>query len=446
MRSKRFPNVMFDTSLRPESAALAIMVMLLFLLFVLLFITLTAQPAQAQTYNVIYNFTGGLDGGQPYAGLTMDAAGSFYGTTINGGYWGGECDYLRGCGTVFKLFHKGSRWVLMPLYSFTGNTDGDRPSARVVFGPDGSLYGTTGYGGVGTCYDQQGCGTVFRLRPPASASACKTALCPWTKTVLYRFTGGTDGASPSGNLAFDQAGNLYGATWGGGPGGQYGSGVVFEITPSNGGWTESVLYNFRGGDDGQNPTGIVFDKAGNLYGTTSGSFTQPGTAYELTLSASGWTENILHHFDGYDGAGPTGLIFDQSGNLYGTTEAGGCCQGGVAFMLSPGTGGWTFNLLYNFTGGGSGWGFGGPSAKPVIDATGNLYGPTRYQGAYGAGNIFKLTPSGGGWTYTSIHDFTGGADGGQPFGDLIFGTNGNLYGTASGGGANGLGVVFEITP
>ncbi len=440
---QRFPNVFFGPNLRPQNAALAILLTLLFFMFlVLLLMTLTAQPAQAQTFKVIHTFTGGTDGTSPYAGLTMDAAGSFYGTTAEGGVKGSNC--YNGCGVVFKLSRKGSGWILNPLYNFQGGLDGAIPTSRVILGPDGSLYGTTGYGGLGTCYDQQGCGTVFRLRPPASA--CKAALCPWTETVLYRFTGGADGACP-GDLAFDQTGNLYGVTW---AGGQYGFGTVFQITSSTGGWTQSVLYNFGGGDAGQNPVGVIFDKAGNLYGSTGGSGAQPGTIYQLQPSQSGWSERVLHRFDGYDGAGPNPLMFAQSGNLYSTTAAGGCCQGGTAFMLSPGSGGWMFNLLYSFAGrGGGGWGFGGPSASPVMDANGNLYGPTRYGGAYQAGAIFMLSPSGDEWTYTSIHDFAGGSDGAEPRGSLIFDSYGNLYGTASGGGSCPpyvCGVIFEITP
>ena len=443
MHSKhRFPNMIFGSGLRLDGSAVAIMFLLLFLLFVLLFMMFTAQPAQAQSFKVIYTFTGAADGKLPSAGLTMDAAGNFYGTTSEGGYTGANCYY--GCGGVFKLSHKGSGWVLTPLYNFRGGYDGATPGSRVILGPDGSFYGTTTYGGFGACFYQQGCGTVFRLRPPASA--CKTALCPWTETVLYRFTGAADGACP-GDLAFDRSGNLYGVTW---SGGQFGNGAVFQLTPSQGGWTESVLYSFAGGDDGQNPVGLIFDKGGNLYGSTGGSFAQPGTIYQLQPSATGWTENVLYHFDGYDGAGPNAPMFAPSGSLYSTTGAGGCCQGGTAFMLSPGNGGWTFNLLYNFIGnGGSGWGFGGPSASPIMDSAGNLYGPTRYQGAYQQGNIFMLTPSGGGWTHASLHDFTGGADGAQPFGSLIIGPNGNLYGTASGGGSCPpyvCGVVFEIAP
>ena len=206
---RRFHSPIFGASLRPHSATVAILLMLLFFLLVLLLVLLTPQPAQAQTFKVIYNFTGGQDGGAPGAGLTMDRAGNLYGTATGGG--------SSGNGTVFKLSHKGSGkgsgWVLAPLYSFQGGNDGATPIARVIFGPDGSLYGTTTYGGIQGCrFGYDTCGTVFKLQPPPVA--CKTALCPWTETVLYRFTGGSDGGHPqNGDLLFDQSGTLYGTTY-----------------------------------------------------------------------------------------------------------------------------------------------------------------------------------------------------------------------------------------
>jgi uncharacterized repeat protein (TIGR03803 family) len=147
---------------------------------------IATKLAQAQTFKVIYTFTGGQDGGGPNAGLTMDRAGNLYGTASGGG--------AHGYGTVFKLAPKGSGWIFTPLYSFQGGTDGANPIARVIFGPDGSLYGTTTDGGNSSCQRGPGCGTVFKLQP--SPTACKTALCPWKETVVYRFTGGSDGANP----------------------------------------------------------------------------------------------------------------------------------------------------------------------------------------------------------------------------------------------------------
>ena len=405
------------------------------------------QSAQAQTYKVIYNFTGGKDGEHP-GGLTLDRAGNLYGTAWHGGYTGGDCGGESGCGTVFKLSNKGSGWVLNPLYNFTGGNDGAYPTARVIFGPDGSLYGTTTEGG------DDDFGLVFNLRPPATA--CKTVLCFWTETVLYAFTGGNDGAAPgTGALIFDHAGNIYGTASGRGSGGW---GNVYELVRSNDGWTLNVVYGFTGGSDGGDPTsGVIFDNSGNLYGVTTergdlgcGLGVGCGTAFQLTPSGPGWIENVLYTFlDGSDGAYPFGgLIFDQSHNLYGTTCCGGSGGGGTVFMLTPSEGGWTFTLLYGFAGSG-----GGPTASLIMDNSGNLYGTTQSGGAHGAGSVFELTPGNSGWTYTSLHDFTGGStDGGNPRAGVVLDANGNLYGTAPYGGKfgceqdRGCGVVWEVTP
>ena len=218
------------------------------------------QPARAQTYTVIHNFQGERDGNEPNYGLTIDANGNLYGTTFGGD---------SGTGTVYMLSPGSAGWALTPLYVFTGGSDGAAPYAAVVFGPDGSLYGTTGFGGVpGPCTTGggfTGCGTVFKLTSSNGN---------WTENVLYDFTGGSDGANPYGaRLIFDQAGNLYGTTFGGGGGSCTGTppgcGVVYELTPSKGGWTESDLFTFSGGNDGANPqAGVIFDQSGNLYGTT----------------------------------------------------------------------------------------------------------------------------------------------------------------------------------
>ena len=248
-----------------------------------------SQSAQAQTFNVLYNFTGGQDGAHPYAGVTMDAAGNFYGTANVGGDL--TCNPPHGCGTVYELKHKGSGFIFNPLYSFGVGPDGGIPTAPVVFGRDGALYSTTSYGGI------NGKGTVFNLRP--QPRACSTALCPWSETVLYSFKGGAngDGSNPIG-LLFDHAGNIYGTTSGGGT---YGGGTVYELTSSGGGWTESVLHTLGGAGDGSLPyrSVMVFDNAGNLYGTTAlGGASNYGTVFQLTPSGSGWTEKVIYNFTG----------------------------------------------------------------------------------------------------------------------------------------------------
>jgi uncharacterized repeat protein (TIGR03803 family) len=282
------------------------------------------------------------------------------------------------------------------------------------------------------------------VKPPA---ACNAALCYGTETVLYRFSGGSDGAGPSaegGYPIFDQAGNLYSVTL---LGGAYGAGTVFELVQFQGGWTESVVHSFNG-NDGYFPNAtLIFDNAGNLYSTTLlGGVYGQGTVFQLTPKGSGWTENVLYSFQGgNDGVHPyPAPIFDQSGNLYGGTAAGGQGDGGTVFKLMPSGGGWTYTLVHSFTGTG---GDCGPLGL-IMDGAGNLYGFTGGEGAYNLGTVFKLTPSGGSWTYTSLHDFTGGSDGADPHG-LIFDENGNLYGTTYLGGSQncsgGCGVVFEIT-
>jgi uncharacterized repeat protein (TIGR03803 family) len=432
MHTRRFHTSIFGTTLRPHSAALAILIMLMFLILGLLFILLTAQPAQGQTYKVIYNFTGGADGAYPEAGLTMDVAGNLYGTTEAGGHTGGNC-YDYGCGTAFKLAYKNSGWVLTTLYTFQAGSDGSFPAAPLVIGPNGILYGATGSGGSGC--SGYGCGTVFSLRP--APTVCKTALCPWTETVLYRFADPPDGANPAyGDLIFDQAGNIYGTT---AEGGTYGDGAVYQLALSGGVWTESVLHSFDQTDGAEPAGGVTFGKDSSLYGTTVwGGSHGGGTIYELTPSGSGWTETTLHNFDhNVDGNYSTGgLIFDSSGNLYGTTGDGGPGGGigGTAFQLTPDG---TLNTICVFNGG-----F-GPVAGLIMDHAGNLYGTAPSGGAYGVGIVFKLTPSNGGWTETVLHDFSG-IDGSAPYGKLLLDGHGNLYGTA-GGGVYGYGVVFEIT-
>jgi uncharacterized repeat protein (TIGR03803 family) len=394
-----------------------------------------SQAVQAQTFKVIHNFTGAQDGSFPLAGVTMDKAGNLYGTASSGG---------NGNGTVYRLKRSGSNWIVQPLYSFN-QTDGAFPEARVIFGPDGTLYGTTTYGGTANE------GAVFRLRPPATA--CKTALCPWVETVLYDFSGGNDGASPGyGDLLFDQAGNIYGTTGAGGlltcyPGG---CGTVYELTPSGGGWMESVLYSFGtgGGADGAFPfNGLIPDSAGNLYSTTSGGgtlgVTGLGTVFQLTPPGSGWTENILYDFQNATGNPSAGLVFDQNGNLYGATTNGGSGGGGTVFQLTLSGGTWNLTTLYNFTGSPGC----GPYGTLAIDAAGDtLYGTTYCAGANNAGSIFKLTNAGGSWTYTPLHDFADGSDGGYPTSSVILDANSNLYGTATQGGSQGRGVAWEITP
>ncbi len=391
-------------------------------------LTFVAAPSlQAQSFTVLHNFTGGADGGSPFTGLTIDRAGHLYGTTLA----------PNDLGTVFKMSNTGSGWVLTTLYNFLGVSNGAYPDSDVVFGPDGRLYGATTSGGSTGC-GGRGCGIVYALNPSARAPA--NVLEDWSEDELYTFLGGSDGASPSGSLVFDQAGAIYGTD----QVGVNGWGAVYELTRSSQGWSQTVLYNFSGGSDGGGPEGgVIIDQAGNLYGTTAGGGAYGnGVVFRLTPLNGGWTETVLYSFQGpADGSFPdAGLIMDSAGNLYGTTLYGGSGNGGTVFKLSSMSGNWIFALLYSFTGPAGSYG------ALAMDASGSLYGTTAFDGSYQYGNVFQLTPFSGGWTYTSLHDFTGGADGKEPVGNVVLDAQENVYGTTSSGGSDGRGVVFEITP
>ena len=270
--------------------------------------------------------------------------------------------------------------------------------------------------------------------------------------VLHNFNdNGTDGYFPHAGLIFDKAGNLYGETvWGG----TNNMGTVFELTPKGGVWTEKVVHNFGSGKDGSFPWGtLIFDASGNLYGTTqTGGTYEYGTVFEMTRTSKGvWTEKVLHSFDannGKDGAGPlAGVILDGSGNLYGTTELGGVYSFGTVFELSPKTGGgWKETILHSFN----------PNTKDgvapndslIIDTAGNLYGTTLEGGVSGVGAVFELSPkTGGGWKETILHSFSSsGKDGYFPFAALTSDGSGNLYGATSVGGTKFGGTVFELSP
>ncbi len=277
--------------------------------------------------------------------------------------------------------------------------------------------------------------------------------------VLHSFGNGKDGTLPYAGLIFDANGNLYGTTE---FGGIHGFGTAFELSPKgDGGWTETVLHSFGNGTDGTYPLGgLIFDTAGNLYGTTyEGGIHDWGTVFELSpRQGGGWTETILHSFNdnGLDGAAPwASLIMDASGNLYGTTITGGIhpCSGagcGTVFELSPREGGgWTEKLLHSFGHGSDGI---APIGSLIMDASGNLYGTTGSGGIHpcsgnGCGTVFELSPeNGGGWSENVLHSFGNGLDGESPAAGLIFDAVGNLYGTTGSGGIHGAGTVFEMSP
>lgn len=316
------------------------------------------------------------------------------------------------------------------LYSFTGLSDGGNPQGGLILDSKGNLYGTTESGGSNSA------GTVFELSPNSTGG--------WNEQVLYSFSGFSgngDGYFPFGGLVFDNKGNLYGTTVGGGSSFQ---GIVFELSPaSNGTWTEKVLYNFGGGADGGSPQGtsLILDAAGNLYGTTpTGGTYGYGTVYELIAQSNGtWTHRVIHSFSGgNDGYLPfgAGLIFDSSGNLYGSTTGGGLHDYGVVFELIPASGGtWTEKVLYAFSGAG---GVTSPVGNLSLDAQGNIYGT--------AFDVFELSPgSNGAYTEKDLHFFSGGSDGAFPESGVVFDSKGNLYGTTNTGGAH-RGTVYELSP
>lgn len=408
-----------------------------------LVLILAVASAQAQTYRVLHAFMA-TDGALPYATPTIDKAGNLYGTTYN---------YVMGYnwGTVWKVAFHDPGWTFSELVPFPGGY-ASYAYGGVTVGPDGALYGAT-EGSFGK-------GVVYRVAPPPSF--CRSVSCPWFYSGLYQYAGSGDGAHMYGDLVFDAAGNIYGTSY---AGGQYDGGTVFKLTPSAGGWTKTVIHDFGNGNDGKLPySGLVFDKSGNLYGTTWGGGNSGcylsygcGTVYQLTPSGDSWTESVIYYFTGQaDGSQPFAPpIIDDAGNLYGSAASQGPNNGGTVFELSPSAGGWAFNLLYAFEYSYySPWP--GPHGKLVMDPAGTLYGLTSSDGGQNSGNIFKLTPSSGGYTYSSLYTFCSQpncSDGGGPLGGLARDADGNLYGTTSGGGDTGpacgnegCGVVFKFTP
>ncbi len=326
------------------------------------------------------------------------------------------------------------------LHNFgTGNNNGQSSFAALIFDGSGNLYGTTVMGG------SKNGGSVFQMSPNGSGG--------WTTNVLYSFgASSTDGQQPYAGLVFDTAGNLYGTT---SAGGSEGYGTVFELTPNgSGGWTEVTLHNFGiASTDGIYPyAGLIFDSSGNLYGTTSkGGSEGQGAVFEMTPNGSGgWTERVLHNFgvSGSDGRySYAGLLFDAAGNLYGTTSLGGSKGYGTVFELAPnGSGGWAERVLHNFGISGNDGRY--SYASLIFDAAGNLYGTTVGGGSTNNGTVFEMTPNGsGGWTERVLHNFgVSGSDGTGPYSGVILDGAGNLYGTTEAGGSQGDGTAFEMTP
>jgi uncharacterized repeat protein (TIGR03803 family) len=390
-------------------------------LLIVTVLTLMLPPAAeaADKFKELHRFYGS-DGINPSAALIFDAAGNLYSTTLYGGAYK--------LGTVFKLTpNADGGWTESVLHSFNGS-DGSNPYAGLIFDAAGNLYGTT--------YD--GAGTVFKLMPNADGS--------WTESVLHTFNGGSDGAYLQAGLIFDAAGNLYGTTL---YGGADNLGTVFMLTPNaDGSWTESVLHSFS--DESHGPSaGLILDAAGNLYGTTSyGGAHNMGTVFMLTPNVDGsWTESVLHSFNNSEGEPIAGLIFDAAGNLYGTTYDGGAHNFGTVFMLTPtADGSWTESVLHSFNGSDGS----NPYAGLIFDAAGNLCGTTRLGGSEGGGTAFELSPNqDGNWEFSLLHVFKGKPALGPFLGSLVLGSAGTLYGTAEDCNNRFFrcqGVVYQITP
>ena len=366
-------------------------------------VALSAASAEAgHKFQVLYSFSGKADGANPHGALLQDKQGNLYGTTVQGG--------SHGYGVVFRLSPDGTQ---TPLYSFSGGEDGHYAYGGLVQDKTGNLFGVTIFGGA------YGEGNVFRLD---SAGNVK---------VLHAFAGRPDGSTPESGLTLDNAGNLYGTT----PYGGYGPGTVYKLAPDG---TESILHNFAdGAHDGAYPYGgVTMDARGNMYGTTNdggwdGMQQGPGIVYKLSAHGK---FRVLFHFDagnngGYPAAAPA---LDASGNLYGTTIAGGAFGEGILYKLAPDG---RFTVLHSFAGGNDGeYGIG----RPVIDVNGTLYGVTQEGGgACDCGTVFSLTPDG---TYSVLHRFAGS----EPGDGLTIDRRGNLFGTAYEGGKNNAGVIFKI--
>lgn len=391
----------------------------------LLFLSsIAATTAHAQTFTVLYSFTGGADGNDPFAGVIRDSAGNLYGTTSYGGT--GTCvqDFVQGCGTVFRVTEAGSETV---LYNFLGGTDGQLSQNGVTFDRDGYLFGTTVDGGLDF-------GTFFRLDQSGN------------EQVLHRFTGGTDGAYPDGALVRDNTGNLFGTASEGGDLGcgfeDTGCGTVFEVGANQG----HVIHRFKGTpSDGAYPGAVLIDSTGNLYGaTTRGGAADAGTIYKIDQNGN---YTVLYSFLGSnDGCELSGnLALDENGDLYGAASACGELGRGTVFEINAAG---SFSVLHAFSGAaGDG---NSPFGGVTRDHAGNLYGTTLFGGGCdmelgGCGIVFKLNPSG---SLTILHAFDGYTDGSSPWSNVILDPAGNIYGTTSLGGLNGSGggTVWEISP
>jgi len=394
------------------------------------------SAAHAQTLTTLFAFDG-TDGSEPFQSNLLDIGGTLYGTTGAGGTFN--------AGTIFKLDSTGKETV---IYNFTGGTDGNQPSSGLTLDSKGNVYGTTVYGGDSNCVlngATPGCGVVYKLTSTGHFS------------VVYTFTGSTDGALPQGVIV-DSSGDLYGPAFYGGnlscPLTGIGCGVIFKIDTTG---KETAVYTFQDGTDGGVPNGfITMDNSGNIYGATIYGGTLAdcsgagcGVIFKVTLAGK---ESVLYSFTGgTDGGAPNGsLLMDRQANIYGTAYLGGDLQCtsipntagcGVVFKISPSGHESVLHAFKGTDGAGPSWG--------LLDYQGNGYGTTIYGGANGFGTLFELTSKG---KEIPLYSFTGGTDGAYPQSGLIVDKSGNMYSNTVFGGnlscnsPKGCGTVFKLVP
>ena len=382
-----------------------------------------AADSPSTTELILHSFTGGADGSVPDGALTLAGNGTFYGSTFFGG--------TANDGVVFKLSRTATGTQETVVYNFQGgSSDVRNPSGRLLVTKDGTIFGTATGG-------EQGYGAVYKLTPSGTT---------YMESILHVFAVGETPINSG--VIVDKAGNLYGETAGGG---QFGDGTIYELERSTAGYKFVILDSFNQNEGNFASGGLIFDQAGNLYGTTlSGGPNFLGTIFELQRGSNGtWTESTLYTFQNTaDGVNPGGsLVFDSSGNLFGTTEYGGdtsCADGfgcGEVYELSPSGGVWTKTVLHLFTDTPDGH---APDAGLAIDQYGNLFGTTNNGGTAGTGTLFEVSPTSSGWTETVLHSFTDGADGGFLTSPVTLDLKGNIFGVASSGGTGGYGVAFAF--
>jgi uncharacterized repeat protein (TIGR03803 family) len=396
--------------------------------------------ATSTNERIVYVFKGNGRGSHPFGTLTSDGHGAFYGTTVDGGAVCGQFV----CGTIVKLTPRHGRYAETVLYRFRNAGDGYSANAGLIVDATGSIYGTS------PCcyYGQVGDGVLFKLSP---------AKGHYRFTTLFAFSG--LGPFPNGGLIVDNTGTFFGTAYQGGS--SPADGAVFALAPSGSGYVESTIYSFKGGSDGANPAaGLTASKSGTLFGTTAfgGATTGScqssgcGVVFELTPAGSSYTESVLYRFQGGSDGNEAfaSLVSDARGDLFGTTQYGGgapsCPDGcGTVFELHRSKKAYSERVLYNFSGTGD-----YPTDPVLLGRAGTLYGSTPTGGSANNGTVFKLTPSSGHYVESDLHLFHGPPNDGETPNALTAGPNGSLVGTTYYGGSGpcgndlGCGAAFLL--